>query len=300
MHQWPATMVLSDHGVNDRTPSQPQQRASTSYESPGRMSANHQGSLTSGPDRSARLQHQWGSAQRFSQQSLQQINTRFMPGSQTLWPPGSLPYMQPQVFVYPNPPGFYPQPVPGSQRPLQQIMPQVGMMLPPQQYPGVNPMFPYGATPSPAPEQWLHARNLRPPPAVFQGVRPMGWGGVPFQSPNDPRWLSAPKPLAASMPLQRPSRPSTQRQPPPPPRRTASFPQLEQMERPAGQGSLGPLVAEPQQSSSTSATLGTPLQTEKQEQAVPGADAVESARPSPSKVPCAFFLKTGTCAYGDK
>lgn len=295
-------MVVLSEGASDRKPSQPQQRASTSYESPGRVSANHQGSLNSAPDRSARLQqqHPWGSAQRFSQQSLQQINTGFMPGSQTLWPPGSLPYMQPQVFVYPNPPGFYPQPVPGSQRPLQQIMPQVGMMLPPQQYPGVNPMFPYGATPSPTPEQWLHARNLRPPLAVFQGVRPMGWGGVPFQSPNDPRWHSAPKPLAASMPLQRPSRPSTQRQPPPPPRRTASFPQLAQTDTLAGQASLEPLVAEPQQSSGTSAILGTTTQAEKQEQAVPGADAVESARPSLGKVPCAFFLKTGTCAYGDK
>ena len=297
-------MVVSSGAANDKTPSQPQQHTSASYGSPGRMSANRSGTLTSGPYGSSRLQSPWEPPQGFSQPGPQQISTGFMPGSQPLWPPGSVPYMQPQVFVYPNPPGFYPQPLHGAQRPLPQMMPQVGMMLPPQQYPGLNPMFSYGVPPSPTPEQWLHARNMRPPPAVFQGVRPMGWGGVPFQSPYDPRWQPASKPVTASMPLQRPIKPATQQQPPPPPPRTASVPQLAQMDKQLGQTTLRPSVSDAQQANRASSTFAIPrsaLQTEKQaEQAAPGADAVESPRPAAGKVPCAFFLKTGTCAYGDK
>ena len=298
-------MVVS--GANDRTPSQPQQHTSASRDSPARLSGNRPGTLTSGPYGSSRPQRQWEPAQGFSRQGPQQISTGFMPGSQPLWPPGSVPYMQPQVFVYPNPPGFYPQPLPGAQRPIPQMMPQVGMMLPPQQYPGVNSMFSYGVAPSPTPEQWLHARNMRPPAPVYHGVRPTGWGGVPFQSPNDPRWQSASKPLTASMPLQRPIKPSPQQQPPPPPPRSPSFPQLPQMDRQPGQTSLKPSVSEAQQANRASSTSAIPhaaLQTEQQaeqaEQAAPGAEAVESPRPAPGKVPCAFFLKTGTCAYGDK
>ena len=294
MHQWPP-MVVSG-AASDRTLSQSQQHASTSYDSPGRMPANCQGSLTPGPYGSSRLQSPWEPAQGFSQQGPQQTNTGFMSGSQPLWPPGTLPYIQPQVFVYPANPPFYPQPLHGAQRPHPQLMPQVGMMVPPQQYSGVSPMFPYGVAPSPTPEQWLHARNVRPPAAMFQGVRPMGWGGVPFQSPNDPRWQSAPKPVTASMPPQRLNRSSAQHQPPPPPPRTASFPQLAQMDRHAGHSSFGPSASEPQQanrSSSTSAIPRSAVQTGKLEQEA-AADAV------PGKVPCAFFLKTGTCAYGDK
>ena len=75
------------------------------------------------------------------------------------------------------------------------------------------------------------------------------------------------------------------------------------MDKQPGQISLRP-VSDAQQAnraSSTSAIPRSALQTEKQaEQAAPGADAVESPRPAAGKVPCAFFLKTGTCAYGDK
>ena len=295
---------LVDSGANDSMSSQPQQHTQARYDSPGRVSANRPGTLTSGPYGSSRLQSPWEPAQGFSQQGPQQVSTGFMPGSQALWPPGSVPYMQPQMFVYPNPPGFYPQPLHGAQRPLPQMMPQVGMVLPPQQYPGVNPMFSYGVPPSPTPEQWLQARNMRPPAAAFQGVRPMGWGGVPFQSPSDPRWQAASKPLTASMPLQRSNKPSPQHQPPPPPPRTASVPQLAQIGRQPGQTSLSPSVSEAQQASRASSTSAIPrpaLETEKQaEPAAAAADAVDSPRPAPGKTPCAFFLKTGTCAYGDK
>lgn len=297
-------MVSVSSSASDRPPAQPQQHASTSYDTQGRMSANRQGSLSSGPYGSSRLQGTWEPAQGFSPQGPQQMNTGFMPGSQPVWPPGSLPYMQPQVFMYPglpgNPAGFYPQPLHGAQRPLSQMMPQVGMMVPPQQYSGVTPMFPFA--PSPTPEQWLHARNLRPPGAMFQGIRPMGWGGVPFQPPNDPRWQSAAKAVAPSLPPQRPTRPSSQQQPPPPPR-AAPFPQLAHVDRHASHASVRPGMSEPQQanrSSSTSAIPLTAVQTEKHKQAPPGVDPVEPARPALGKVPCAFFLKTGTCAYGDK
>lgn len=299
-------MVSVSSSASDRPPSQPQQHASTSYEIQGRMSANRHGSMNSGPYGSSRLQSTtWDPAQGFSQQGPQQINTGFMPGSQHVWPPGSLPYMQPQVFMYPglpgNPAGFYPQPLHGAQRPLSQIMPQVGMMVPPQQYSGVTPMFPFA--PSPTPEQWLHARNLRPPAGMFQGIRPMGWGGVPFQSPNDPRWQSGPKPVAPSLPLQRPTRPSSQQQQPPPPPRTASLSQVTHVDRRAQHASIGPVASESQpgnRSSSTSAIPSSTGQTEKLKQEPPGGNAVEPARPVLGKVPCAFFLKTGTCAYGDK
>lgn len=179
------------------------------------------------------------------------------------------------------------------------------MMVPPQQYPGVNPMFPYGVAPSPTPEQWLQARNMRPQPAMFQGVRPMGWGGVPFQSPpNDPRWQATLRPVAASMQPQQPSRQpqQQQQQPPPPPPRTASFPQLTQLDQQMSQVSLGLSVSDAQpagRSSSTSAIPRSVIATDKQEPQGPGQDA-DAPQSAAGKVPCAFFLKTGTCAYGDK
>ena len=303
---------------NDKGSSQSQQHDSTTHENPGRVSAMRQGSQTSGPQGSvpSRLQSVWEPAQAYSRQNQQQVNSGYMPGPQPAWPPGTLPYMQPQVFMYPglpgNPPAFYPaQSLHGAQRPIPQMMPQMNMMMPPQQYSGVNTMFPFGVAPSATPEQWLQARNIRQPAAMFQGVRPMGWGGVPFQQPpNDLRWQLTPKPVAASMPSQRPARPfqqqqqqQQQQQPPPPPPRTASFPQLSQLNRQMSMTSLGPPVSESQpasRSSSTSAISRSAVQTDKPEQEASAQNAADAAEPAVGKVPCAFFLKTGTCAYGDK
>ena len=320
-------MVSVSGASQDRGSSQPQQAAAIQHDPSPRANANRQGSLASGPHgvASSRLQSGWEPAQAYSRQTPQQINPGFVPGAQPVWPPGTLPYMQPQVFMYPglpgNPPAFYPaQSMHGAQRPMPQMMPQVGMMVPPQQYSGVNPLFPFGVAPSPTPEQWLQARNIRPQAAMFQGVRPMGWGGVPFQSPpHDPRWQSSPQPMVASLPPQRPTRhplhqlqqqqhPQQQQQqqfqqPSPPPPRVTSHPQLTQLDRQTSQPSLGAPISETQpasRSSSTSAIPRSAVQTEKIEQSAAGQDGAESAQGAAGKVPCAFFLKTGTCAYGDK
>ena len=301
-------MVSVSGAASDRSSSQPQESASTSYDMSGRMTANRPSNYPAGPVGTSR-QSVWEPAQAYSRQGQQQMNAGFVQNPQAVWPPGALPYMQPQVFMYPglpgNPPSFYSaQSLHGPQRPMSQMVPQVGMVMPPQQYSGVNPMFPYGVAPSPTPEQWLQARNLRPQAAMFQGARPMGWGGVPFQSPaNDPRWQSILKP-AASLQTQRSARPSQQQQqPPPPPPRTASLPQLTQLNRQMSQAGINQPASESQpanRSSSLSAIPRSAVLTEMQDQQPSTSDASDAAQPALGKVPCAFFLKTGTCAYGDK
>ena len=297
-------MVSVSAAAGARSCSQPEQSASASHDSSGRMSAHRQGSLSQAgaPGSSSRLQSGWELAQGYSRPVPQQPNPTFTPGTQPVWPPGPLPYMQPQVYMYPglpgNPPGFFPaQSLHGAQQPGPQMVPQVSMMIPGQQYPGVNPMFPFGMAPSPTAEQWMQARQ-RPQP-MFQGIRPTGWGGMPFQSqPNDPRWQANVKPVAASVPSRRPEG-LPQQQPPPPPPRVAPGQQLAKIDRQHSQPPLKPTVPQPQRASRSSSTPSMPrlavqssVQTDQQEQA--------SQQPPLGKVPCAFFLKTGTCAYGDK
>ena len=144
-------MVSASAAAGERLSSQPEHSASLSSDPTGRMSAQRQGSFNqAGPpgSSSSRLQSGWESAPGYNRPRPQQLNPNFMPGTQPVWPPGPLPCMQPQVYMYPglpgNPPGFFPQPLHGAQRPVQQIMSQIGMMVPGQQYPGLNPMFPFG------------------------------------------------------------------------------------------------------------------------------------------------------------
>lgn len=306
-------MVSVSGAASSKASLQPNHSVSTGFDSYSRMSTQRQGSLSQvGQPGStlSRPQSGWDSAQTYSRPGPQQLNPTFLPGTQPVWPPGSLPYMQPQVYMYPNlpgnPPAFFPaQSLHGAQRPVQQMVPQVGMMVPGQQYPGVNPVFSYGVGPSPTPEQWMQA-GQRPQAPMFQGVRPMGWGGVPFQSlPNNPRWQANPKPVVSSVQSRRPDR-LPQQQPPPPPPRTASGQHLASLDRHLSQPVLRPTSSDPQAASRSKSTPAPPLtssqgeqqtqqQTEQSEQQAPA-----GAQPPIGKVPCAFFLKTGTCAYGDK
>ncbi|DBA77326.1 TPA: hypothetical protein ACH3X2_000847 [Trebouxia sp. C0005] len=311
-------MVSVSGAAGHKAASQSGQSSANSIDQYTRMAAQRQGGLgqiVQPGSTSSRLQGGWESAQAYSRPGPPQVNAGFMPGTQPVWPPGSLQYMQPQVYMYPglpgNPPGFFPpQSLHGAQRPVQQMMPQVGMMIPGQQYSGINPMYPFGMGPSPTPEQWMQARH-RPQAAMFQGVRPMGWGGMPFQSlPNDPRWQANPKPVAASLQPRRPDRLSQQQPPPPPPPpRTASGQQLASLDRHMSQPVQRPTPSDPQTASRSNSSPAIPhAPPQAEQQAEPRTEqpehsdqqAAAGAHPVVGKVPCAFFLKTGTCAYGDK
>jgi len=309
-------MVSVSGAAGNKAASQSGQSSANSNDQYTRMAAQRQGVLGQAVQpgsTSSRLQGGWESAQAYSRPGPPQVNPGFMPGTQPVWPPGSLQYMQPQVYMYPglpgNPPGFFPPQSPhGAQRPVQQMMPQIGMIVPGQQYSGMNPMYPFGMGPSPTPEHWMQARH-RPQAAMFQSVRPMGWGGVPFQSPpNDPRWQANPKLVAASLQPRRPDRLS-QQQPPPPPPRTASGQHLASLDRHMSQPVQRPTLSDPQTASRANSSPAIPhAPPQAEQQAEPRTEqpeqsdqqAAAGAQPAVGKVPCAFFLKTGTCAYGDK
>lgn len=254
----------------------------------------------------------------FAGSSQQPMNTAYIPSPQTVWPPGAMPYLQPQVYMYPGLPGspsaFFPA---GALHPAQRSLPQLplGMMVAGQHYP-MNSVLPFNMTPAAAQEAWLQARNLRPQPGMVQGVRPTGWGGIPFQAPQqaqqNQRWQQTQRQEAANTASRRPDR--MQGQPPPPPTRASSMPPTAQTHTDlAPAGVLPASIDSPSSGRASSLSYMEEHQLQQPQHSQPSrqhqpqqlaqqshsAPAATAAMPS-GKVPCAFFLKTGTCAYGDK
>lgn len=271
--------------------------------------AARQGSLGASPVYQTRAQAGWETVQPFGGPPGQQpMNPAFIQSPQPVWPHGTVPYMQPQVYMYPGLPGQHPSFFPAgslhpAQRPVPQMLSPLGMMVAGQQYP-MNPMLPFTMAPAPTQESWLQARQMRPQPGVMPGIRPTGWGGVPFQSPQHPqpqqtqRWQQPQRQEMPSTPSRRPDK--MQAQPPPPPPRAGSMPPTAQAQK-----ELAPAGPVPSPTAATASSRSSSLPILEQQQAEsprqPEQAGIVGAAPGPSgKVPCAFFLKTGTCAYGDK
>ena len=322
-------MASTSSTEKDKGPTQSASVAGESRPSAPESSSQRQTNLGTSQNvypAAARLQPGWETMQSFGGQGQQPINAAYMPGAQTVWPPGAVPFLHPQVYMYPglpgNPPTFFPA---GSlhptQRPMPQMLPHLGMVVAGQQFP-VNSMLPFNMTPASTQEAWLQARNMRPQPGMVQGMRPTGWGGIPFQSQQaqqHQRWQQSQRQEVANVSSRRPDR--MQAQPPPPPPRASSTPQSAQMHKDLAPAGVLPPVSELLQAGRASSLPH--LEQQQQQQQSPQPPQLRQAEqhqqqqpqelasshpaypaaasPGPSgKVPCAFFLKTGTCAYGDK
>lgn len=302
------------------------------FNGPEQHMTQRQASLSSSQTvHSARLQSGWDPGHPYAgtgqqQMGQQQLNATYLPNAQTIWPPGALPYLQPQLYMYPGLPGSPSALFPGGTlHPAQRSVPQMplGMMVAGQQYP-MNSMLPFNMAPAPTQEAWLQARNLRPQPGMVQGIRPTGWGGIPIQSPQqaqqaqqNPHWQQSQRQEPANTASRRPER--MQAQPPPPPPRASSMPHTAQMHKDLAPAGLLPASIDSPTTGRASSLPHMDQQQQAQQQHIQQQQqavqqqpqqqlaqsnhaaypAAAAATPS-GKVPCAFFLKTGTCAYGDK